>query len=407
MNIAAEGALAGIKILDLTMVLAGPYSTMLLADHGADVVKIEPLTGDMTRRIAPFPEDDVERAYGGYFQSINRNKRSIALDLKSPAGKAVFLRLAEDADVVVENYRVGVMERLELDYERLAAINPRLVYAALRGFGDPRTGSSPYAPWPAYDVVAQAMGGIIGITGPGPGEPVKIGPGVGDIVPALYLSFGILAAVHHAQRTGRGQFLDVAMYDAILSLCERIVYQHSYTGAVPGPEGNHHPLLSPFGIFPAADGWVAIGCPEDGFWVHLCAAMDRPDLARDPDFETSSARVAHRGRVVALVAAWSQGLSKAEIGAAIGGRVPFGPVNTAPDIFADPHIAARSMLAPLPHPGSQKTVVVADTPVKMSATPGGARLRSPRLSEHADVILARAGYGPEEIAALKSDGVVL
>ncbi len=199
-----SGALAGVKVVDLTQMLAGPYCTMLLADQGANVIKIEPVDGDPTRHFGPFPKDDTAHHFGGYFQSTNRNKKSIALDLKSAEGKALFLLLAKDADIVVENFRAGVMDRLGIGYEVLAADNPRLVYAAIRGFGDPRTGASPYVDRPAFDVVAQAMGGAMGITGPDAETPMKIGPGVGDIFPAALAAFGIMAALHHATRTGPG-----------------------------------------------------------------------------------------------------------------------------------------------------------------------------------------------------------
>ena len=278
----SPGALAGLRVLDLSQVLAGPFCTQMLADHGAEVIKIEPPEGDPARRFAPFRADDTERAFGGYFQSINRGKKSVVLDLKDPAGRAAFLKLVAGADVLVENYRAGVMERLGLGYETLARINPRLVYGAIRGFGDPRSGESPYNDWPAFDVVAQAMGGIMGITGPTADQPLKIGPGVGDTVPALMLAFGILAAVRHAERSGQGQFVDISMIDGVLALCERLVHQYSYAGEVAGPEGNGHPLLCPFGLFRAADGWVAIGCPTDKFWVELAAAIGRPGTGDRP-----------------------------------------------------------------------------------------------------------------------------
>ena len=295
------GALAGTKVVDLTQMLAGPYCTMMLADHGAEVVKIEPVDGDPTRHFGPFPADDSQRHFGGYFQSTNRNKLSLALDLKRPEGRDLLVRLAREADILVENFRAGVMDRLGLGYEVLAAENPRLVYAAIRGFGDPRTGKSPHVDRPAFDVVAQAMGGTMGITGPDADTPIKIGPGIGDIFPAALAAFGILAAYHHAVRTGQGQFLDVAMYDGMVSLCERIVYQQSYTGRSPHPEGNHHPILCPFGTFPARDGQVTIGCPRDSFWVELTGIMERPELAADPRFRTNNDRLAHRAATVALV----------------------------------------------------------------------------------------------------------
>lgn len=400
------GALAGLRVVDLTQMLAGPYCTMLLADQGADVVKIEPIEGDPTRHFGPFRADDGDHHFGGYFQSTNRNKRSVGLDLKSPDGKALFRRMAKDADVVVENFRAGVMDRLGIGYESLAADNPRLVYAAIRGFGDPRTGASPYVNRPAFDVVAQAMGGAMGITGPDAATPMKIGPGIGDIFPAALSAFGIMAAVHHARRTGQGQFVDVAMYDGILAMCERLVYQYSYTGKSPVPEGNQHPILCPFGVFRAKDGMVTIGCPRDSFWAELVAAMGRPELAADPKFRSNNDRLAHAGETVGIVEAWTSGLTKAEIARALDGRVPFGPVNTAADIYADPHVAARGMLVEVDHPGSATPVTIASTPVRMTATPGGVTRRAPLAGEDTDEVLAALGLGEAEIAALRARKVV-
>lgn len=401
-----EGALAGVKVLDLTQMLAGPYCTMLLADQGADVIKIEPVGGDPTRLFGPFRADDTARHFGGYFQSTNRNKKSLALDLKTPDGAALFRRLSAGADIVVENFRAGVMDKLGLGYETLAGANPRLVYAAIRGFGDPRTGSSPYVDRPAFDVVAQAMGGAMGITGPDAATPLKIGPGIGDIFPAALTAFGILAALTHARSSGRGQFLDVAMYDGIVALCERIVYQFSYTGKVPVPEGNHHPILCPFGVFQARDGAVTIGCPRDTFWLELVAAMGRQDLRTDPRFATNNDRLAHAAETNGLVEDWTRERTKAEIAAALEGRVPFGPVNTAEDIFADPHMSARDMLVEVEHPGSASPVTIASTPIRMTLTPGGVRHRAPLVGEHSAEILADAGLQGAEIADLLARGIV-
>ena len=296
-----NGPLAGLKVLDLTAMLAGPYATMLLADLGADVVKIEPPHGDLTRGVGPFREGAKENRLGGYFQSVNRGKRSVVL-----------------ADVVTENFSAGVMERLGLAYETLAGVNPRLVYAAIRGFGDPRTGRSPYVSWPAFDVVAQAMGGFLSVTGTADGTPIKSGPGIGDIFPAALLAVGIVAAVRHAERTGEGQFVDVAMYDAVLSLTERIVYQHSCTGEVPAPQGNSHPLLCPFDIFPTADGWVAIAAPSDRHWELVAELIGRPDMASDERYRTNAARLRHAGRRRAA----RRARSSAGCGGRGGGRGP-------------------------------------------------------------------------------------
>ncbi len=400
------GALEGLKVVDLTLMLAGPYCTMLLADQGAEVIKVEPVQGDGTRTMGPFPKDAPGKLpYGGYFQSINRGKRSIGIDLKHPAGREALLRLVRDADVLVENYRAGVMDKLDLSYETLQAINPRLVYAAIRGFGDPRTGESPYVDWPAYDVVAQAMGGIISITGP-KGKPTKVGPGVGDTLPAALTAFGIMAAVYRANKTGKGQFVDVAMYDAMLAFCERIVYLYSYTHAVPGPEGNAHQLLCPFGLFPAADGMVALACPLDHFWVKLCAAIGREELATDARYRTNNERVAHADEVIDLLSTWTAKHTKQQLTHILGGLLPFGPVNTAEDIFNDPHVAVRNMLIEVEHPGLDRTVTIAGTPIRMTVTQGGAQGRSPLLGEHTDAILERAGYSAADIQTMKSTGAI-
>lgn len=401
-----SGALAGTRVIDLTQMLAGPYCTMMLADQGAEVIKIEPVSGDPTRTFGPFQEDDTARHFGGYFQSTNRNKLSIGIDLKSPEGRDLLIRLVEDADILVENFRAGVMDRLGIGYETLSAVNPRLVYAAIRGFGDPRTGASPYIDRPAFDVVAQAMGGAMGITGPDANTPIKLGPGIGDIFPAAMSAFGILAAYHHTVRTGQGQFVDVAMYDAVVALCERVVYQYSYSGKPPAPEGNQHPILCPFGVFTAMDGQVTIGCPRDSFWVQLVTIIGRPELATDPKFATNNDRLAHREETVAIVEQWTNTRTKAEISEALGLRVPFGPVNTAADIYADPHIAAREMLVEVEHPGCDRPVTIAASPIRMTATPGGVSRRAPLTGEDTDRLLGRLGLAEEQIADLKKRRVI-
>ncbi len=404
------GALDGLVVLDLTRMLAGPFATMMLADQGARVIKIEPPEGDGTRRTGPHlpgAQRLEDGGYGAYFASINRNKSSLTLDLKKPEAKAVLRRLVRRADVLVENYRAGVMDRLGLGYEQLAQENPRLVYAALRGFGDPRSGRSPYADWPAYDPVAQAMGGVMGITGPQiNGAPTKVGPGVGDLVPAMFLAFGIASACFHAQRTGQGQFVDVAMVDAVLALCERPVYQYSVTGIAPRPEGNGHPLLCPFGLFPARDGHVSLGVPNDRFWVPLVEHMGRPDLATDERYATNEARVARRDEVEAMVAEWTGRHTKAELSAMLGGEIPYGPVFDAADIFADPHFRERRMLVETEQPGADRPLTLANTPIRMSATPGGVQRRAPTVGEHTGEILAAFGFEAGEIAALREAQVL-
>jgi len=400
------GALAGLRVIDMTLMLAGPYASMLLADHGADVIKVEPLEGDYVRSVGPYRPDDACKAFGGYFQSVNRNKRSVALNLKVPEGREILLELVGHSDVLIENYRTGVMDRLGLSYEHLRQIRPELVYAAIRGFGDPRTSDSPYVNWPAYDVVAQAMGGIMGITGDATGEPTKVGPGVGDIVPAIMCAFGVLAAVHRAKQTGRGQFLDVSMVDTVLALCERIVYQYSYEGKVPAPEGQRHPFLTPFGIVPCKDGHITLACHTDAFWARLCELMGRPEKASDPALSTESARLANKDLVYATVAEFTRSRTKQELLAQFGGLIPFSPVYNIADIAADPHFAHRDMLVELEHPGATGRMAVAGVPVKMTETPGGVRRRAPLLSEHADEVLSAIGIDRSEVQSLRSRGVV-
>lgn len=402
----ARGALAGLKVIDLTQMLAGPYCTMLLGDQGADVVKIEPVGGDPTRAFGPFRDDDETRLFGGYFQSTNRNKKSVSLNLKSPEGVALLRQMVREADVVVENFRAGVMDRLGVGYEVLAAENPRLVYAAIRGFGDPRTGASPYVDRPAFDVVAQAMGGAMGITGPDADTPMKIGPGVGDIFPATLAAFGIMAAVYNARETGLGQFVDVAMYDGVVAMCERLVFQHSYTGHSPVPEGNQHPILCPFGVFNALDGQVTVGCPRDGFWRELVTIIGAPELADDPRFADNNSRLSHASQTIAIVENWTSTHTKAEIATALDGRVPFGPVNTAADIMADPHMAIRDMLPEVEHPGSVDPVTIAGTPIRMTRTQGGVHRRAPLAGEDTDALLRAAGLDDAAIADLRARGVV-
>jgi crotonobetainyl-CoA:carnitine CoA-transferase CaiB-like acyl-CoA transferase len=401
-----NGALSRVRVLDLTQMMSGPFCTMMLADQGADVIKVEAPSGEVARGYGPFLDDDTERHYGGYFQSINRNKRSIVIDLKSDQGKEVFRRLVTDADVVVENFRVGVMDRLGLSYESLIAINPKLVYATIRGFGDPRTSASPYQDWPAYDIVAQAMGGIMHMTGPVEGPPTKVGPGVGDTVAAMMTAFGIVSAVLHARETGQGQFVDVAMVDAIHALCERAATFHGYGAGNANAAGNHHPIFVPFGTFPCRDGWVAVGCPIDQFWVKLADIMGEPEIGTDPRYARNQNRAERREEVNGIVAGWTRDRTKKELEAMLGGKVPFGPVNHIADLAASPHATARGLMVELTHPGSDKTVQVAETAVRMTETPGGAKSPAPTRGEHSDGVLAEVGFSAEEIEALRGSNVI-
>ena len=390
------GPLSDLRVLDLTQALAGPYCTMLLADLGADVIKVESARGEMTRFSGPFTDDDQERAFGGYFASLNRNKRSLVLDLKTPGGKEAVIRLAVKSDVLVENFAAGVMERLHLSYESLAERNPRLVYAAIRGFGDPRTGKSRYTHWPAYDIVAQAMGGLVGVTGTPETGGLRCGPSVGDIMPGTLAAVGILAAVHHARRTGEGQFLDVAMYDAVLSLCEHYVYLYSYGGENPGPLGNAHPFLCPFDVFDAKDGQIAIAAPTDKHWRILCDIIGRPELGKDERYARNEGRQKHAPEIRAIVRQWTSRRTREEIMDILSRHVAAGPVNTMEDIFADPHVAAREMLPEIEQVGA-RPVKLAGQPIKLTRTPSRIYHRAPVLGEHSEEILAEIGMSLSDL----------
>jgi crotonobetainyl-CoA:carnitine CoA-transferase CaiB-like acyl-CoA transferase len=385
------GPLAGVRVVDLTHALSGPYCTMWLADLGADVVKVEPPGGDRTRKAPPFSPDDTERAYGGYYGSVNRGKRSIVIDLKSPEGRDLLLQLVDTADALVENNRAGVMERLGLGYEVLAERNPRLVYMAIRGFGDPRTGASPYADWPAYDVIAQSMGGLVSITGLSDGTVVKCGPSVGDLYTGVVAALGVVSALVDARTTGKGQFADVAMYDAIVSLCENAVARYSYTGEIQSPKGNGHPMIPAFDVYPTADGHCAIAATTDEWFRLTCEALGAPGLADDTRFATGAERIANRPALNDALIAVMKSRTTAEIVAALGGRVPVGPVNNMAAIYRDPHIAARNMLVEVEQPDGSRPVTLAGQPIKMTRSSTRPRQRPPRLDEHRAAILGELG----------------
>jgi crotonobetainyl-CoA:carnitine CoA-transferase CaiB-like acyl-CoA transferase len=406
-NVATIGALAGIRVLDLTQALSGPFCTQILADHGAEVIKIEPPeSGDMARLSGPYHSADIDHTESGYFHSINRNKKSVIINLKAPAGRDIFLRMLPSFDVVVENFRTGVMDRLGLSYELLRERHPRLVYGAIRGFGDPRTGASPYADWPAFDVVAQAMGGMMAITGPDASHPTKVGPGVGDTIPALYLTIGILAAVLRARETGRGQFVDVSMVDAILAVSERIVHQMSFGKVIAEPEGNHHPFIAPFGIFPASDGHIALACPSDRFFADFCHALGASELLENQNFATQAGRRTHRQEAITAVSDLTARFSKAELKARLGGKVPFGPVYTMTEILEDPHFSARGMVAEINCPPIPETMRIAGVPMKFTDTPGGVYRQAPRQGEHTNEVLLSVGFTSEDLVALREQHAI-
>jgi crotonobetainyl-CoA:carnitine CoA-transferase CaiB-like acyl-CoA transferase len=393
------GPLCDITIVDCTQALAGPFGTAVLADLGADVIKIEPPGGDMTRGTPPHPPDFATPTsqrvagcdFGGYFASVNRNKRSIVLDLKEKNDRERFFTMVAQADAVIENTRAGVMDRLGCGYEVVAACNPRIVYGAVRGFGDPRTGESPYVDWPAFDIVAQCMGGLAHINGPDSGSGYPAGASVGDTFPGTLMALGVLSAIHEARRTGVGQFLDVAMYDAVTFLCETLIVNYSYEQRELGPRGSGHPNLCPFDVYPTSDGAVAIAAPGPKHWAALCKAMGREELIDDPRCRNVRERVKNRAFTNETITAWTANQPKSAVVATLGGHVPCGPVNKASDLFADPHLAARNMIQSIELPGDNPEVSLVGPPIKFTKTPTTIYRRAPMLDEHRQEIFDQFG----------------
>lgn len=402
----SSGALKGVRVLDLTHALAGPFCSQILADHGADVIKVEPLEGDFFRAAGPFRDDDEQRHFGGLFQSCNRNKRSIAINLKTPDGQALLKDLVRTADALVENFRAGVLDKLGLGYDVLKSIKPSLVYTSVRGFGDRAGGESPYMHWPTFDIIAQAMGGWMGVTGPDADHPYKVGGGPGDTVPGLFAAFGTMTALWHARATGEGQYVDVAMTDSILALSELAVSQYSYRGVSPQPVGNGIPGMAPMGTFRVKDGIIVLAAVHDPQFKQLCSIMNRPELLQDARFNTEPARWENRHELNRIIEDFTLTKTKNESLELFGGRVPCGPIYMAQEIFNDPHFAVRNMLPLVEHPGSASPSAVPGVPVKMSRTPGGVRHRAPMLGEHTRQILAELGCTHEQVQSLLSTGAI-
>lgn len=387
------GPLQDVTVVDCTMALAGPFGAGLLADLGARVVKVEPPRGDGYRNVPPFLPDharvgDERQAgtdFGAPFAAVNRNKRSVCLDLKDEAHREVFLQLCDQADALVENMRAGVMDGLGLSYEVIAERNPRIVYACVRGFGDPRSGESPYAHWPCLDAAAQSFGGIVHA------NDNLVTPALADIFPGTLMALGVVSAIHHAQRTGRGQFLDVSMYDAMLAFQKSAVAQYSFTGR-PNPAGLQRAMtIYPFDLFPAKDGRVAIAAGQPHHWERLCSAMDRSDLINDERSATNAARLRHVDWVEAQICAWTTRHTRAEILAALDGSIPVGPVQTMADIYEDPHIAARHMLDTCAPGGENPDITLAASPIKFSETPTTLYQPPPTHGAHNEEVLAEFG----------------
>ena len=404
-------ALGHLRVLDLTRVLAGPWCTQLLADLGADVIKVErPGSGDDTRAWGPpflKDADGRDTTEAAYYLSANRGKRSVTVDIGKPQGQQLVRRLAAASDVVIENYKVGQLAKYGLDYARLAAENPRLIYCSITGFGQ----DGPYKDRAGYDFIIQAMGGFMSITGerddlPG-GGPQKAGVAVSDLMTGMYATVAILAAVAQRERTGAGQYIDMALFDTVIAMLANMNMNFLTTGKAPGRAGNAHQNIVPYQVFAAADGHVVIAVGNDSQYAKFCEIAGRPDLAADPRFSSNAERVRNRALLVPLLEAivrdkpaafWTGKLEAA--------GVPCGPINSIAQALADPQAVARGLRIELPHP-TAGTVPLVGMPIRMSASSPSYERPPPLLGEHTDEVLREvAGLRADEIAALRSRGVL-
>ena len=393
------GALDGIRVLDLTRALAGPYCTLMLGDHGADVIKVEmPGSGDETREWAP----PSVKGISAYYLSINRNKRSVTVDLKNPDGKRVLERLIEKCDVVVENFSPGTLARLGFPDERVRRVNPRAILCHISGFGQDGPGRA----WPAYDLIVQGMGGIMSLTGEPGSDPVMVGVPQADMVAGMFAAFAIAAALHARQRTGEGQVIDATMIGGQVALLSRQAARFFADGTVPRPEGNVHASIVPYQTFRASDGHVNVGVANNALFERFCRALDLEELLEDERFTDNPKRVAHRRDIVPIIERRIRTLTKADVVRRLReANVPVGPINALDEVFADPVVRHLGLVAEVDHPTAGR-VRAPGIPVRLSGTPPSVRRHPPELGEHTDEVLRELGYTKEEIAALRRDSAV-
>ena len=399
------GPLAGLRVLDLTRALSGPFATMVLGDLGADVIKVEDIWhGDDTRRWGPpFQGDDA-----AYFLSVNRNKRGLSVNMKAPEGRDIVLRLAAGSDILVENFRPGTAARLGLGYAELARDNPGLIYASISGYGQ----TGPSADLPGYDAVAQAVSGMMSVTGEPDGEPVRSGTSLADVGAGMWALIGILAALHARETSGQGQLVDVSLLDGQIAWLTYVAGKYFATGVTPGRHGSAHESLTPYQVFPTADAPLMVAVGSDGLWRRFTSATGLDELADDPRFATNPDRVRNRDTLIPLITETLAAKSCAEwtdLLATAG--VPAGPVNSVPAALEQPQVAAREMVVEVEHPVAG-TLKMLGSPIKLSAQPPTAspapylRRPPPVLGEHTDEILTEAGYTAAQVTELREAGVV-
>ena len=389
--------LYGVRVLDLTRVLSGPFCTALLGDLGADVLKVESPDGDSVRR-----QGAIRDGLSWYFAQFNRNKRSLRLDLHKPEGREILSRLIRQSDVLVENFRPGVLARMGFRAERLHELQPSLVICSINGFG----GQGPYKDRPAFDFIAQAMSGFMSVNGTEDGEPLRSGLPISDLVAGLYAALAITASVPRARETGKGEIVEVSLTNAMVSMLAYIATNYFATGITPPRSGNDHPIAAPYGLFPTRDGRIALAPPDDVFFGRLMDVLDCPELKDDPLYHTQTARVANRERINAIVGGklalnttdhWVETLNAA--------GVPCGPVHSVADVFKDPQILAQNMVMDVEQP-DHGLVRMLGFPMKFTGAPCAVRRPAPGLGQHSDEVLAELGFSEEQRWAFRDTGVI-
>jgi len=391
--------LKDIRVIDLTRVLAGPYATLILGDLGAEVIKIErPGNGDDSRAFGPFLEGE-----SLYFMSLNRNKKSVVLDLRLEKGKELFKKLVEVSDVVVENFRPGVMDKLGLGYDVLKKINSRIIYVTCSGFGQ----TGPYRGLPAYDMIVQAMGGVMSITGERDGSPVRVGTSIGDITAGLFTAIGVFSALRARDLIGEGQMVDVGMMDCQVAILENAIVRYFATGEVPKPLGSRHPSIVPFEAFKSKDGYVVIAIGNDGFWSRFCSVINKPELACDSDFQTNDLRAENYTKLKPIIDQivvqkttdeWVQLLQT--------NGIPCCAINTIDKVFYNEQVKARDMIVEVEHPTAGK-IKIPGIPIKLSNTPGSIRSPAPLYGQHTREVLCNLlEISTEDLEELNRQGVI-
>lgn len=397
-------ALEGVRVVDLSHVLAAPTTTMFLADMGAEVIHIEPPHGDDAREFGPFI-GAAEKNRSGYFISLNRNKKGIVLDLKQERGKEILRELIKVSDIIIENFRPTTMKKMGFSWEDLQKINPRIIYCSICGFG--QDALPEFAERPSYDMVAQAYSGLMSITGPEGGPPCRVGSSVGDIISGTHAAFGIMAALFYREKTGRGQRLDISMIDSLFATLENAIVRYTINGEVPTPLGGIHPSITPFQGYQTVDSWIIAAIGTDQLFAKFCQVIGNEGLKDDPRFKTNPLRTKNRNELNAILEPVLKTRTTAEWGKIFtDAGLPFSPINSIKEICDDAHIAYRNMLVEIDQPIVGK-MRIANSPIRLSETPGGVYAPAPVLGEHTDEVLKSVlGYSPETIAGLKETGVI-